>query len=106
MTIHATSPDLVSVVIPCHQHGDVLPAALESVLGQTHARTEAVVVNDGSSDSTEAVARRYAERHPGRVVYVSQEQSGQAAARANGPPTGSTHRSERWQSRASQRKIG
>jgi glycosyltransferase involved in cell wall biosynthesis len=41
---------LVSVVIPCYKQAQLLPEAIESVLQQTHAPVELVVVDDGSPE--------------------------------------------------------
>jgi glycosyltransferase involved in cell wall biosynthesis len=71
---------LVSVVIPCYRQARYLPEAVESVLAQTHPAVEAVVVNDGSDDDTESVARRYGER----VRYVWRPNGGISAARNTG----------------------
>lgn len=49
----------VSVVIPAHNAAADLPACLESVLCSEGATFEVIVVNDASTDDTEAVARRY-----------------------------------------------
>ena len=70
---------LVSVVVPCYNQAHFLPEAIESVLGQTHPRTEIVIVNDGSPDDTCQVVSRY----PG-VRYVRQENQGLAGARNTG----------------------
>ncbi len=40
----------VSIVIPCYNHWQYLPEALQSALAQTHADTEIIVVDDGSSE--------------------------------------------------------
>lgn len=50
--------DLVSVIIPCHNYGRFLPAAVESVRNQTYAPIEIIVVDDGSTDDTAAIAAR------------------------------------------------
>lgn len=42
---------LVSVVIPCYNHGQFLDAAIESVRVQDYPQIEIIVVNDGSTDS-------------------------------------------------------
>lgn len=50
---------LVSVVIPCHNYGRFLAGAIESVLAQRYSPIELIVVDDGSTDDTSAVANRY-----------------------------------------------
>jgi glycosyltransferase involved in cell wall biosynthesis len=54
----------ISAVVPAHEAAAHLPAALESVHAQTTGVSEVVVVDDGSSDDTAAVA----EEHGARVV--------------------------------------
>ena len=71
MLIHAASPPpLVSVVVIFLDAERFLEEAIESVLVQTHARWELLLVDDGSSDGSSAIARRYAEGDPGRVRYL------------------------------------
>jgi GT2 family glycosyltransferase len=72
----------ISVLIACYQHGHWLGGALASVFAQTHADMEAVVANDGSTDSTPDVVREWQRRKPGRVILVETARAGQAAARA------------------------
>ncbi len=52
----------VAVVIPCHNYGQFLAEAIDSVLDQTCRPAEIIVVNDASTDDTSAVAARYADR--------------------------------------------
>lgn len=60
---------LVSVIIPAHNAGPFLGGALASVLRQTMADWEAIIVENGSTDGTLDVAREYAARD-GRIrVY-------------------------------------
>lgn len=49
--------DLVSVVIPVFNGERYLRAAIESVLSQAHRRLECIVIDDGSTDSSLALAR-------------------------------------------------
>lgn len=69
----------VAVVIPCWNHGQLLAEALTSVGFQTLRPTQVIVVDDGSTDDSVAVAQA----HPG-VTLVRQQHAGTAAARNTG----------------------
>jgi glycosyltransferase involved in cell wall biosynthesis len=81
---------LISVVIPTYNREAMLPAAIRSVLAQTHNDFEIVVVDDGSTDRTaevvEAMMRKQRDDgHPGpRIRYVFQRNMGPSAARNAG----------------------
>ncbi|WP_329253287.1 glycosyltransferase family 2 protein [Actinoallomurus sp. NBC_01490] len=78
----------VSVIIPCHDYGCYLPQALDSVLGQTFGDWEIVIVDDGSTDDSAAVAQDYIDRHPGqRIRLLRQANAGVSAARNAGIAT-------------------
>ena len=70
---------LVSVIIPCYNHAHYLDEAIDSVRHQTYRNAEIVVVDDGSTDETIAVAASYSE-----IRFVRQENAGLAAARNTG----------------------
>jgi glycosyltransferase involved in cell wall biosynthesis len=70
---------LVSVIIPVHNGQAYIQAAIESVLTQDHAPVETIVVDDGSTDSSGHIARRYPQ-----LRYVHQANRGPAAARNAG----------------------
>jgi glycosyltransferase involved in cell wall biosynthesis len=72
---------LVSVVIPAFNAARTLGASIESALAQTLRPLEIIVVDDGSTDSTAAVARSFANAG---VVLVTQRNAGAAAARNGG----------------------
>ncbi len=71
--------NLVSVVIPCYNHAQFLAHAIESVLAQSYSNFELIVVDDGSTDDTAEVVKRYPP-----VRYVYQENAGLSAARNTG----------------------
>lgn len=59
--------EVISVVIPCYNRKDKLPDCLESVLGQSHRELEVLVVDDASTDGTEAL---FADIRDPRVTYL------------------------------------
>lgn len=79
-----TAGILVSVIIPAYNYGAVVGRALDSVLAQWEDDVELLVVNDGSCDNTADVLDDYANRYPGRVQVIHQENAGPAAARNHG----------------------
>ncbi|MGH9324466.1 MAG: glycosyltransferase family 2 protein [Vicinamibacteria bacterium] len=70
----------VSVVIPTHNRRDLVCRAIRSVLAQTRAPGEILVVDDGSTDDT---ATHLSREHP-EVVVLVQENRGVSAARNRG----------------------
>lgn len=75
-----TTAPLVSIVIPTYNRDDLVAAAVESCLSQSHPRCETIVVDDGSTDRTGEVLSRFA----GRIVAIRQENKGLAGARNTG----------------------
>src|SRR5664280_1650862 len=73
-------PPKVSVVIPTYNRLAYLREALDSVLAQTRAADEILVVDDGSTDGTEAAISAL----PAPVRYLRQQNAGPAAARNHG----------------------
>jgi glycosyltransferase involved in cell wall biosynthesis len=71
----------VSVITPAFNVEPYLAAAVDSVQAQTYTDWEIVIVDDGSSDGTLAVAERYRAADPDRILVVSHENRGLAAAR-------------------------
>lgn len=74
---------LISVVVPVWNAGRYLGEALESLRAQTHARFEAILVNDGSTDDSPDICRRFC-RLDSRFVMVDRANGGVSAARNAG----------------------
>jgi len=73
----------VTVIVPCYNLARYLGSCIESVRAQTAPDWECIIVNDGSTDDTEAVARSYAAQDA-RVRWVTQQNRGLSAARNRG----------------------
>lgn len=73
-------PIRVSVVIPAYNSGKYLARTIDSVLAQTRSADEIIVVDDGSTDDTESVAKSYVNK----IRYIHQENAGPSAARNTG----------------------
>lgn len=74
---------LVSVIIPCYNYGDFLQQCVESATGQTYKNTEIIIINDGSTDNTAAVAKKLQVVHK-NIRYIEQENQGIIATRNKG----------------------
>lgn len=73
----------LTVVVPIYNVEDYLDDCLRSLAGQTMADSEIVMVNDGSTDGSARIARRFAERDE-RFRLIEQENAGLGAARNTG----------------------
>jgi len=73
----------VSVVMAVHDDAPYLAETLDSVLSQSGPRVELLVVDDGSTDGSREILRRYAEEDP-RVRLVEQENQGLTRALIRG----------------------
>ncbi len=76
-----TAAPLVTVIMPAYNTGRYVSAAVESVAAQTYADWELLIVDDGSTDETGAIADAWARRDPARIRVVHQENGGIARAR-------------------------
>ena len=73
----------VSVIVPCFNYGYLLSETLDSVYSQSLKEWECIIVDDGSTDDTEAIAYTYSSRDA-RFSYVYQENGGLGSARNAG----------------------
>lgn len=71
---------LLSIIIPCYNSEDTLSETLESVIRQDFQIWEAIIVNDGSVDDTEAIALKWLERDD-RIKYFKKDNGGLGSAR-------------------------
>jgi glycosyltransferase involved in cell wall biosynthesis len=71
----------ISVVLPVHNRADVLPRAIQSVLDQLLKNFELIVVDDGSTDDSVAVAKSFDDKRI-TIVELGQNRGGNAARNA------------------------
>lgn len=75
---------LVSVLIPCHNAAPWLAQTLACAIAQTWSNLEIILVDDGSTDESWAIAQRFAEVHRQKTVpiqLIQQPQQGASTAR-------------------------
>ncbi len=71
---------MFSIIIPCYNQAHFLPDCLESLLKQTYSNWEAIIVNDGSTDNTNEVAKSYC-LIESRIRTIQKENGGLSSAR-------------------------
>lgn len=74
------SGDLVSVVMPIYNSEKFLAKSIESVLQQTYKNMEIIAVDDGSTDNSLEILKKY----EGKIIIISQENKGLAGAMNSG----------------------
>lgn len=75
-----TMKPLVSISVPVYNTEKYLRQCLDSLVNQTLLDIEIIIVNDGSTDNSEAICREYAEKDP-RIKLICKENGGLASAR-------------------------
>ncbi|MGJ8684490.1 MAG: glycosyltransferase [Nonlabens sp.] len=73
----------VSVIVPCYNQGEFLDECLQSVLNQSYEDWECIIVNDGSTDNSEDILRRWIQ-NDSRFSLMSIENAGVSNARNQG----------------------
>lgn len=71
----------ISIIAPTYNRAGLIGQMIESVLNQTFQDWELIIVDDGSTDDTQAVVAGYADS---RIRYVAQENAGASVARNTG----------------------
>ena len=75
---------VVTIILPTFNRARFLPEAFASIDAQTFRDWELIVVDDGSTDDTEAVVRAWSDRIDRHLHYVKQENRGAYGARNTG----------------------
>ena len=75
--------DLISIIVPVFNCEKYIEDCLDSIINQTNKNIEIILVNDGSTDSSERICREY-QKKDNRIKIINQKNKGAAAARNNG----------------------
>lgn len=87
LDIDDISTSRVSILTPCYNSAPHIPRFLNSLLAQTYKNLEIILVNDGSTDKTAEVIKKYVprlEQEGYKVIFLEQENGGQSSAINNG----------------------
>lgn len=71
---------LVSIIIPVYNVENYLKECFDSIIAQSYKNYEVIIVNDGSTDSSEEIIFKYKKKFK-KLIYIYQENFGVAAAR-------------------------
>ena len=77
-------PALISVVMPCYNAAPYVDESINSVLQQNYPHVELIIVDDGSTDSSNAIIGYLAIGNPGRMTVLHEPNSGPYTARNQG----------------------
>lgn len=82
--VNPALPPAVSVIVPVYNTAERLRACIDSLLAQSVADFEIILVNDGSTDESPQICAEYAAKCPERVRYLTGPNGGVCAARNKG----------------------
>lgn len=74
----------VSVIVPVYNVEEYIDKCLNSLVNQTLQDIEIIVVNDGSTDGSEEIIKRYLEQYSDKIKYLVKENGGLSDARNYG----------------------
>lgn len=71
----------ISVIVPFYNVEKYIDKCLNSLINQTLEDIEIIIVNDGSKDTSETIAKEYASKYENKIVYLEKENGGLSDAR-------------------------
>ncbi len=72
-------PFVISVIVPIYNAQKYLKECLESIANQTYKDIEVIMVNDGSTDDSELICRKYEQKY-NNFLLINKENGGQMSA--------------------------
>ena len=80
--MNSLNKKLVSVIVPVYNTAKYLSACIDSILNQTHKNLEVILINDGSTDESSQICRKYLRDK--RVKFIDRENRGLSQTRKQG----------------------
>ena len=71
---------MISIIIPVYNVEKYLEQCLKSIFNQSYNNIEVIIVNDGSTDKSEQIIKKYAKKYT-NLIYIKQENQGVSKAR-------------------------
>lgn len=71
----------LSIIVPIYNVEQYLSQCLDSLLNQTLRELEVILVNDGTKDSSDIIAKKYANQYPNKFRYIEKTNGGLSDAR-------------------------
>lgn len=84
---NSPTTEKVSIVVPVYNMEKYLDQCVQSLIRQSYRNIEIILINDGSSDNSAEICKKYAEYDP-RVIYIDHRNQGTAATRNAGVEKG------------------
>ena len=71
----------VSIIVQFYNVENYIEKCLQSLVNQTLEDVEILLVNDGSQDNSETIAKQFVEKYPNKIIYLEKENGGLSDAR-------------------------
>ena len=71
----------ISIIVPVYNAGEKLEKCLESLVNQTMSDIEIIVINDGSTDNSGEIVKKYENKYPSLIKFFEQDNKGVAETR-------------------------
>lgn len=72
-----------SIIVPAYNTEKYIDKCLDSIFSNTYKNFEVIIVNDGSTDKTESIIKKYIKKYD-NIIYIKQKNMGLSMARNNG----------------------
>ena len=73
MCVKMKNNPLISIITPTYNQEEFISDCIDSVLAQDYSNWELIIIDDGSTDSTEQIISKYQDK---RIIYIKQENEG------------------------------